>query len=628
VKHLVLSLSLCSVFLLAGCPDTGIVCSPGTVRCGQGCIDPAADAKNCGGCGNACRSGQVCVSSGCVCGAGAVSCNGECTVRETDPRNCGACGHSCGTNEICEAGACKLNCPQATVLCGPNCIDTRSDPGNCGSCGNACAAGQVCEQGNCQQNCSNPGSTRCVNSCVDLKLDSNNCGSCSHACLSIERCDAGACETHCPANAPNRCADTCVDLNSSATNCGACGATCENSQNCHGGHCAYDLVAACFSTGQLVGLQQSTEFRGPAESLGTAPTSLASYRQVVLSLDGIDQKLYQARAESVNGHAFAKLPRANATGSIPNQVLADPPYVYVVNSGSGTLQVLQDFADAGVFPDGGSTAGDGGIALATIGELPFGANTYPQAAVKVGNALWVPLYGGFGAMAAAAGQKVVRVDVSVPTAPVVTDTVDLSGLDLKPFDGGSTVARPYGIISHQGSIYVALNNLNASTYVAEGPGLLAKINPTSKAVSLVDLGADKCLDAVSLVSAGTRLLVSCVGNTEYSGPPYYELVRTEKAGIVLLDSNDVRQSTWTPACPAAADGGSGCTPILMGRFAYSGGRLYVGDGNGGRIFVLDVNGNTLTERRGYSGDAGAAISACTPDPVTNLANVADVLVTP
>ena len=250
--------------------------------------------------------------------------------------------------------------------------------------------------------------------------------------------------------------------------------------------------------------------------------------------------------------------------------------------------------------------------------------------VKVGASLWVPLYGGFGASGAAAGQKVLRIDISTPTAPVIvaSDTVNLSTVNLKPFDGGAPVARPYAIISHLGNVYVALNNLNPDTYAPEGPGLLAKINPATRAVTIIDLGGDKCLNPLWLASDGTHLIASCGGAAIYNGPPNYELLSTDKSGMVLLDSSDVRQSTWTPSCPLAADGGAGCAPILVGRFALSQGRVYIGDQNGGRVFVLDITGNSLGERRGYRGDAGAAISACAVDPITRIANVSDVLAVP
>lgn len=557
----IVALSLSAVLLL-GCPNTGIVCTPGTDRCGQGCIDPKADSKNCGACGNACRSGQICAAGSCECGFGTVACDGECTVLDTDPKNCGGCakdgGQVCAGNQVCEATdggapACRLSCPLGA--------------------------------------------------------------------------DAGGCQPNgCPGNLPDRCAGACVDVRSSSSNCGACGVSCQDSQTCHAGHCGYDLVAACFNSGQVVGIQQRSEARGPRSSLGTAPAALASYGEILLAADGIDQRLYQA---ALDGGAYAQLTRVNSTGSVPNQILVDAPWVYVVNSGAGTLQVLMNFGQSGVFPDGGPVGAQPGLALATVAELQLGANSYPEGIAKVGAALWVPLYGGLGAAAAAAGQKVVRIDISNPAFPSVTDTIDLSTLNLKPFDGGAPVARPYAILAHQGALYVALNNLNPGTYLPEGPGLLAKIDPSTRTVSaVIDLGGSTCLDPVWLASSGAQLLVSCVGNAVYGGPPNFELVTTDRAAIVAVDTLDGGQSSWTPGCPTAADGGPGCVPILPGRFAVFGSRVFVGDQNGGRLFVLELNGNSLTERRGYYGDAGQPIDACAVDPVTKIGNVSDVLSVP
>ena len=539
-----LALTLSAVVLLPGCPNTGIVCAADTIRCGQGCVDSNNDAKNCGTCGSACRSGQVCQAASCRCSAGTDVCDGECVVLASDPKNCGACGVTsanarCGTGQVCEAGACRASCLSAA--------------------------------------------------------------------------------------SPTNCSGACVNTASDPNHCGACGVVCGNALSCHLGQCTYDLVAACFSSGQVVGLQQKSEFRGPAEPLGSGPQSLAALEGRLLSLDGIDQRLYQAQLKSVAGHAFARLANPNTTGNAPNQVITEGQFAYVANSGTGSVQVLRNYGAS--YPDGGAAA-DGGIALVTVAELSLGTNTYPQGIVKVGTALWVPLYGGFGAAGAVAGQSVVRIDVANPAAPVKTDTLSLTGLDLKPFDGGTPVPRPYAILAHRGAVYVALNNLNPDTYAPEGPGLLAKINTTTKAISVIDLGADKCLNPGWLASDGTRLLVSCIGAAVYSGPPSFALVRTDRSGIMLLDETDVVRASWTPSCPSAVDGGSGCTPILPSRFAISGGRAYVGDQNGGRIFVLDINGNTLGERRGYFGDAGAAISACAPDAITGIANVSDVLALP
>ena len=48
---------------------------------------------------------------------------------------------------------------------------------------------------------------------------------------------------------------------------------CADSQSCHAGHCQWDLVAACYSTGQVVGLQSGSEQRGPLQPLGSGPVS-------------------------------------------------------------------------------------------------------------------------------------------------------------------------------------------------------------------------------------------------------------------------------------------------------------------------------------------------------------------
>ena len=533
---------------LAGCPDTGIVCRAGTDRCGQGCADYQTDSRNCGACGVACSTGQVCQAGACVCQPGAQSCGGQCVVTQSDARHCGGCGQ-------------------------------------------ACAADQLCEQGQCVQDCTLGTTVRCGTSCVNLETDPSHCG--------------------------------------------ACGKTCEDSQTCHRGSCSWDLVAACFSTGQLTGLNAQSGFRGPRADLGTAPAALASYADTLLVADGIDRALYQARLAEVSGQAFAQYPRAVRLGAVPNQVLVDAPFVYVVNAQTGTLQVLE--RDGQALPDGGEVQPDsdggfaqGGVGLVTVAELPFGANTWPQGVAKVGTGLWVPLYGGYGATAAAEGQKVVRVSVANPRAPVVTDTVDLSAIDLKAFDGGAPVARPWAIAAKGTAVYVALNNLNPDTYAAEGPGLLARIDTTSKAVTVLDLGADACLNATWVAAAGDDLLVTCAGSAVYA-PPTYALTSVEKAGAVLVDTAGTRKAVWAPECPAdagLADGGTTCPPVMPGRFTVANGRAWVADQNGGRIFVLDVGASSLTERHGYAGSVGGPVQACALDPVTGIANVADVLAVP
>ncbi|MBX7097976.1 MAG: hypothetical protein K1X89_09700 [Myxococcaceae bacterium] len=528
--------ALALLALLPACQSYDVVCRAGTTKCNGGCADFSSDTRNCGACGIACQSSQVCVDSQCVCQAGTSPCNGRCVVTASDPANCGGCGVACPSGQVCEASQCKAGCALGTS---------------------------------------------------------------------------------------SRCGDSCVDLQRDALNCGTCGAKCEAPQTCHQGRCSFDVVAACFTSGQVVGLEAAGQTRGPLEPLGSGPAALATYGEALLVADGIDRALLQARLASSNGHAFAQFPQLNRTGSAPNFVLADPPFVYVVNSGANTLQVLKQGAanDAGVTGDGG-VLGSGGVALGTVGELNFGANTTPEVAVKLGGSLWVPLYGGFGASSAAAGQKVVQVDVSDPANPKVANTVDLAGLDLKAFDGGHPVPRPFAAVAHQGALFVALNNLDPDTYAPQGPGLLARVDPATRAVTVVDLGADACLNPVWLASTGDGLVVSCSGAARYDSN--FALLGVEAAGVVTLDSALVRRSTWAARCPVAD---AGCAPPLPGRLAVQGGKVWVADQNAGRLFVLDVDGGVLTERRGLSGGAGP-VQACAVDSVTGIANVGDVLAVP
>ena len=524
--------------LLSACPPTGIVCRAGTVRCGDGCIDPAADKLNCGACGIACATGQVCSNSACQCQADSQLCGGACVVTASDAKHCGTCDHACATGQVCEAGQCKATCTLGvTVLCGSSCVDLHTDVGHCGTCEVACQSGQ----------------------------------------------------------------------------------------SCRGGRCTYDVVAACSSSGQVVGVQATSEVRGPREPMGTGPAALASFDDVLLAADGIDKRLYQANLRGP-ANLLASYATYNGIGAVANQVLVDKPYVYVVNAETGTLQVLQQgvVADGGVgMTDAGLT---GGLVLATVAELPLGANTYPEGMAKVGSSLWIPLYGGYTAATAGAGQKVVRVSVADPTNPVLTaDVVDLTALDLHAFDGGAPLPRPAAITVHQGMLYVVLNNLDLG-YAAAGSGLLARIDPTTKQASVVDLGASTCLDPQWLASDGQRLVVSCMGRATYD--MNYALVGTEKSGLVMV-VNDAVVASWSPTpCAVLADGGAGCPPALPGRFALQDGRVYLGDQNGGRVYVLDVSATGFGERRGYAGDAGEPVYACPVDATTGYGNVSDVLAVP
>lgn len=519
---------------------------------------------------------MACPPTGVVCKPGTAPCGTGCIDPNSDRRNCGACGTTCVVDQDCNSGECQ--CRAGTALCDGLCVSTDYDAKNCGGCGAACAAGQVCEKGGAL--------------------------------------DAGVCQTSCTTGLL-RCLASCVDAQNDPAHCGGCDVACAQGQSCQSGVCDYEAVAACYWSGQLVGFDPTTGVKGPLSDVGSNPAALARLGSTLLSADGTDHRLYSALPTPSGAYALGAL--ASQTGAVPNQVLVDRPFVYVVNAGSGTLLVLREGSDAGVIRlDAGV---EGTLTLGAVAEVALGMNTFPQGMAKVGSQLWVPLYGGYGAEAADAGQELAKVDITNPSAPTLAGRVSLKGLDLKAFDGGSPVARPWAIVAKNGQLYVALNNLNPDTYAPEGPGMLAKVDPSLGTVTGIDLGAAACLNPQWLAAVGDSLAVSCGGLVAYSPTSAVESVTS--AGVVVLDALDAPLAvTWNAggSCAgAAAD--AGCLLLLPGRFAVSGKQILLADQNGGRVVVLEVTDAGVSEVR-----AGAnALNVCPVSHTTGVANVADIL---
>lgn len=422
--------------------------------------------------------------------------------------------------------------------------------------------------------------------------------------------DGGTCKAACTPGLL-RCFASCVDSMTDESNCGGCEIACAQGQQCRAGVCDYEAVAACYWSGQLVGFDPTTGVKGPLSDVGSNPAALARFGTTLLSADGTDRRLYSAVPTASGAYAATNL--ASPVGAVANQVLVDRPFVYVVNAGSGTVTVLQEGVDAGVLQlDAGV---EGTLVLGVVAEVPFGPNTFPQGIAKVDSQLWVPLYGGYGAEAADAGQEIAKVDVTNPAAPTLAGRVSLKGLDLKAFDGGTPVPRPWSIVAKNGALYVALSNLNPDSYVPEGPGLVARVDATSEAVTVIDLGAANCLNPQWIGLVGNSVTVSCGGYVTY-----VPFVVHGGAGVVALDGVDaLLPQAWSSAATCVAD--AGCLQMMPGRFAASGQRVLLSDQNGGRVVVLEVTDAGVTEVRA----GAAALSVCPVNVLTGAANVADIL---
>jgi alpha-tubulin suppressor-like RCC1 family protein len=124
-----------------------------------------------------------------TCSVPTSSCNGQCTDTSSDPQNCGGCNNACITGDTCMAARCQ--CLTPGTLCpapGPTqvCADTTRDPNNCGACGRVCSGGKICVDSACV--CPS-GQTICGGRCVDLQTDNNDCGKCGRRCRISPPCN-------------------------------------------------------------------------------------------------------------------------------------------------------------------------------------------------------------------------------------------------------------------------------------------------------------------------------------------------------------------------------------------------------------------------------------------------------
>src|SRR5580658_7557716 len=123
-KGLVSLLGLAAALLLIASSGCSSSCPTGSTMCGSVCVHTMTDSANCGACGKACPSGQVCSAGNCEleCTGGTTQCGGKCTNTLNDPANCGACGFACSSGLVCSVGKCGLQCSGGTTLCTQNCI--------------------------------------------------------------------------------------------------------------------------------------------------------------------------------------------------------------------------------------------------------------------------------------------------------------------------------------------------------------------------------------------------------------------------------------------------------------------------------------------------------------------------
>jgi len=396
-------------------------------------------------------------------------------------------------------------------------------------------------------------------------------------CVAIDR-SAGLC-----LSGAEMCGKSCAFVENDNNHCGSCNRACAGNQHCADGQCLpcereSRVYAACFATGEVAVLSSATRSLVERQVVGDKPQALGGKGEVLLCADDGAQQLLRLNAQTLQ-----PVGDAVRTGETPIHVSISGAYVYVVNAGSNTLQLVdtQDKPDS---------------TWMTVGEVSFGPNTSPQSLALFGNQGFVPLYGNLMSGETSVGQRLSRINLSNPASPELDGAADFTSLHLQSYPGRKALPLPYDVVRHQDALYVALNNLDVDAKpvpVPAGPGLIAKVEPQSMKSSVLSLG-DTCRNVTTLASNGKQLVASCAG--DWGTTPGV-------AGLALLEDDKV-QDTW--AAPPGFSPGS---------LAFKCDELWVANANGGDVFLFSVQGKRLQLLRGEGGSEGGPVETCPLGPV-------------
>lgn len=211
------------------------------------------------------------------------------------------------------------------------------------------------------------------------------------------------------------------------------------------------------------------------------------------------------------------------TGASPNAILSDPPYIYVVNSLSNSIQVL----DAS--------------SLATVREISVGPGKNPMCLGLI-----------YSKLIAVSGFLAQTLDIVDIQAGQVLKSIDLSGIPLPrdvPAIGGK--AYPYAVAVANGRIFVTLANLtdHYGGLAAAGPGVVAVLDAVNYTlIKSVELAG---ADPMAAQPYGGRVYIACAGH--YAG----NIVGSEAQGfqgdgtVECLDADSLERSGTTYNLAAA-----------------------------------------------------------------------------
>jgi len=294
---------------------------------------------------------------------------------------------------------------------------------------------------------------------------------------------------------------------------------------------------------------------------------------------GLSETLSVLRVE--DGPSFRLYDDVALTDSAINQTVACNQEIYAVCSLSNSVVVYDDD-------------------LNVLREVSVGEGVNPMAmAITEDDQAWIS---GF----LSNDVRLISLAAGTPPEDRVQAVIAMPDNDELPHDAGvhQTWARPNGVASAAGRLFVALSNLEAK-FVPGGPGQLAVIDPARR--QIVEIITLEGRDPIGLALDDARQLVWVVSAGDYDPGQGF-------AGNGLLEGIDVQ--SFEPVERIAVDG----APFEVLPDGQD--RAYLGNGMDGRLLVVDLKeGRQLpsVDLRQEKGPTGLSfISALAQDPAGRL----------
>jgi DNA-binding beta-propeller fold protein YncE len=371
------------------------------------------------------------------------------------------------------------------------------------------------------------------------------------------------------------CNGQCTSLQSDAANCGTCGRSCGPAQTCslgiccQGDDCLPAVYAACFNTDSVQGATRLLVPIGAPVPVDDGPVSLAWQGASLWVANNLSNTLDRMKVAASGLLADGPFPTVKLAGTkFDLQFLAERDgLLYASNDAVGSLVVI-----------------DPAAASPVLGEVMFGAFSYPQGIAFSGSKAYVALNG---------SNSIAVVDLEART---VSKEIDLSSL---ASPGG--FALPTRMVVSGNRLYVTLWNLDVA-YVPAGNGLLAVVDMSTDelapAPNPLDLGP-ACENPGGIALLGGTAWVTC------GFFPYTAKDATEISGAAFVP---VDVSGATPVVGAAAP----ATGTAPGPIVFCNGNGYAGDRFSGDVLRFDPATGSITQR-GLVCPAITGMSSYIPD---------------